>query len=76
LFEKRLLVIHNTFVPNNLPLHSVHTILQYKPNSKYLLKQEPQKQPMPLELDPIRLSIPIALATSFTSAPVFHKALT
>jgi hypothetical protein len=59
---------------NNLPLHSVHTILQYKPNSKYLLKKNLQNQPMPL--DPIRLSIPIAFATSFTSAPVFHKALT
>jgi hypothetical protein len=28
---------------------------------------------MPLNLDPIRLSIPIALATSFTSAPVFQS---
>jgi hypothetical protein len=30
---------------------------------------------MPWNLDPIRLSIPIALATSFTSAPVFSTEL-
>jgi hypothetical protein len=28
---------------HNLPLHSVHTILQYKPNSKYLLETRASK---------------------------------
>jgi hypothetical protein len=51
--------------------------MQYIPNSKYLLETRTSKPTDAFKnLDPIRLSIPIALATSFTSAPVFHKALT
>jgi hypothetical protein len=50
--------------------------LQYKQIQNIFLKQEPKNQPMPLEFRTYLAVHPIALATSFTSAPVFHKALT
>ena len=56
---------------NNLQLHLSHNIWKDKQDLIYLLKQLPPKPgPDCRNLDPILESLPIAFATSFTSAPV------